>query len=149
SAALATSFRDAPLAAQRACTLLGSSRVLGDALRRQPDFVEQLADDALLRAEKDRNELVGDALQTLQWRENAAQRREGLRRFKRRELLRMGACALLGFAPVEMVERDLTHLAEACLEAAVASLEPPLPFAVVGMGRLGGAELSYASDIDV
>src|SRR5690606_1514529 len=26
---------------------------------------------------------------------------------------------------------------------------PSLPFAVIGMGRLGGAELSYASDIDV
>ncbi len=56
---------------------------------------------------------------------------------------------LLGFAPVEVVERELTGLAEACLEAAVATLEPSLPFAVLGMGRLGGAELSYASDIDV
>jgi glutamate-ammonia-ligase adenylyltransferase len=149
SAALATSFRDTPLAAQRTCTLLGSSRVLGDALRRQPDFLEQLADDDALGDDKDRAELVGDALQTLQWRESAAQRREGLRRFKRRELLRVGARDLLGFAAVETVERDLTQLAEACLEAALASLEPTLPFAVVGMGRLGGAELSYASDIDV
>jgi glutamate-ammonia-ligase adenylyltransferase len=149
SAALATSFRDAPVAAQRTCTLLGSSRALGDALRRQPDFVEQLADDLLLGEDKDRAELVGDALQTLQWRENAAQRREGLRRFKRRELLRIGTRDLLGFAPVEIVERDLTHLAEACLEAALASLEPSVPFTVVGMGRFGGAELSYASDIDV
>ena len=149
SASLATSFRDTPLAAERTCALLGASRVLGDALRRQPDFVEQLADDDALRDEKVRGDLVEDALETLQWRENAAQRREGLRRFKRRELLRIGSRDLLGFAPVEVVERELTGLAEACLEAAVASLEPSLPFAVVGMGRLGGAELSYASDIDV
>ncbi len=40
-------------------------------------------------------------------------------------------------------------LAEASLEAALASLRPRLPFAVIGMGRLGAAELSYASDIDV
>ena len=40
-------------------------------------------------------------------------------------------------------------LAEAWLEAALASLRPTLPFAVIGMGRLGGGELSYASDIDV
>ncbi len=44
---------------------------------------------------------------------------------------------------------ELTALAEACLEGALACLEPPMPFAVIGMGRLGGAELSYASDIDV
>ena len=48
-----------------------------------------------------------------------------------------------------MIERELTALAEACLEAALACLEPTLPFAVIGMGRLGGSELSYASDIDV
>ncbi|MDQ4132939.1 MAG: hypothetical protein M3179_06950, partial [Actinomycetota bacterium] len=40
-------------------------------------------------------------------------------------------------------------LAEACLEAALAALEPPAPLAVVAMGRFGGAELSYASDLDV
>ena len=29
------------------------------------------------------------------------------------------------------------------------ALAPPFPFAVIGMGKLGGAELSYASDLDV
>ncbi|MEX1008294.1 MAG: bifunctional [glutamine synthetase] adenylyltransferase/[glutamine synthetase]-adenylyl-L-tyrosine phosphorylase [Acidimicrobiia bacterium] len=149
SASLATTFRDAPVAAERTCILLGSSRVVGDALRRQPEFVDLLGDDDALRAEKPRAELVADALDTLEWRENAEQRREGLRRFKRRELLRIAARDLLGFAPLEVAERELTGLAEACLEAALASLEPPVPFAVIGVGRLGGAELSYASDIDV
>ena len=35
------------------------------------------------------------------------------------------------------------------MEAALQSLEPALPFAVIGLGRLGGCELSYASDIDI
>ncbi|HYX43671.1 MAG TPA: hypothetical protein VE760_01425, partial [Acidimicrobiales bacterium] len=39
--------------------------------------------------------------------------------------------------------------AEACLGAALDSLAPPLPFAVIAMGRFGGAELSYASDLDL
>src|SRR5262249_20868116 len=38
---------------------------------------------------------------------------------------------------------------DACVGAAVRALEPEVPFAVIGMGRLGGRELSYASDIDV
>jgi glutamate-ammonia-ligase adenylyltransferase len=35
------------------------------------------------------------------------------------------------------------------LVAAVGVLEPPVPITVVAMGRFGGAELSYASDLDV
>ena len=33
--------------------------------------------------------------------------------------------------------------------AALAIVEPTIAFAVVGMGKLGGAELNYSSDIDV
>ena len=53
------------------------------------------------------------------------------------------------FAPLETTERELTALADATLEAAIWSLEPSVPFAIIGLGRLGGAELSYASDVDV
>ena len=91
SASLATTFRDAPVAAERTCILLGSSRVAGDALRRHPEFVDLLGDDDALSAEKPRAELVDDALETLEWRGSAEARREGLRRFKRRELLRIAA----------------------------------------------------------
>jgi glutamate-ammonia-ligase adenylyltransferase len=148
SASLVTTLRDAPAAAQRACVLLGSSRVVGDALRRQPEFVDQLDDpDAL--AEKARRELVDEVRDTLEWRGDDDQRREGLRRFKRRELLRIATRDVLGLASLEATGRELSALAEACLEGALGSLRPTMPFAVIGLGRLGGGELSYASDIDV
>ncbi len=149
SASLAVTFRDHPGAAERTCTLLGSSRVVGAALRRHPEFVDSLDDDDALAVEVARGEFVADAFDTLEWRGDQEQRREGLRRFKRRELLRVATRDLLGYARLEATERELTVLAEACLEVALASLRPPLPFAVIGMGRLGGGELSYASDIDV
>jgi glutamate-ammonia-ligase adenylyltransferase len=149
SASLATTLRDAPGAAERACFLLGSSRVVGDALRRHPEFVEELGDDDELAVEKDRDALVTEALETLEWRRDPSTRREGLRRFKRRALLRIASRDLLDVAPLEVTERELTALGEAALEAALSILAPPVPFAVIGMGRLGGAELSYASDIDV
>ena len=149
SASLAVTFRDAPGAAERACHLLGASRVVGEALRRHPEFVDTLDDDEALAVESTRAELVADAFDTLEWRGDEEQRREGLRRFKRRELLRVATRDLLGYARLEATERELTVLAEASLEAALASLRPTLPFAVIGMGRLGAGELSYASDIDV
>jgi glutamate-ammonia-ligase adenylyltransferase len=148
SASLATTLRDAPGAAQRACRLLGSSRVVGDALRRYPEFVDQL-DDAEALAAKSRAELVAEVGDTLEWRGDPEQRREGLRRFKRRELLRIATRDLLGLATLPQTGAELSALAEACLEGALAHLPVEVPFAVIGLGRLGGGELSYASDIDV
>jgi glutamate-ammonia-ligase adenylyltransferase len=148
SASLATTLRDAPGAAQRACRLLGSSRVVGDALRRHPEFVDQLDDPDSL-AEKSRAEMVAEVRDTLEWRGDSEQRREGLRRFKRRELLRIATRDLLGLAPLSGTGAELSALAEACLEGALAYLPVDLPFTVIGLGRLGGGELSYASDIDV
>ena len=154
SSTLARRFRDSPIAAERTCRILGSSRVLGAALYRQPSFVDVLADDSSgtspdLTTEATRSELISEALDALDWREDDAGRRSGLRRFKRRHLLRIGARDVLGFAALDTASRELSCLADACVEGALRSLEPKLPFAVIGLGRLGGAELSYASDIDV
>ena len=148
SASLATTFRDVPGAARRACQLLGSSRVVGDALRRHPEFVDRLDDPTALAAET-RDELVAEALDTLEWRGDPDQRRAGLRRFKRREELRIATRDLLGLASLPETGTELSALAEACLEGALAHLPADLPFAVIGLGRLGGGELSYASDVDV
>src|SRR5439155_545141 len=74
SSTLARRFRDSPIAAERTCRVLGSSRVLGAALYRQPDFVDALADDASLDTEATRAELVVEALDALDWREDDAAR---------------------------------------------------------------------------
>jgi [glutamine synthetase] adenylyltransferase / [glutamine synthetase]-adenylyl-L-tyrosine phosphorylase len=149
STTLARRFRETPIAAQRTCRILGSSRVLGVALHRHPEFVDDLADDATLTDEPTRDELVAEAVDTLNWREDDAGRRAGLRRFKRRQQLRIGSRDLLHFADLDTVERELSNLADASIEAALRSLEPDLPFAVIGLGRLGGGEMSFASDVDL
>jgi glutamate-ammonia-ligase adenylyltransferase len=150
SSNLAMVFRDTPGAAERTCRILGSSRLLGDALRRQPEFVQTLGDDAALAAPKPRAQFVEQAIAAVRWRAGDVDaRRSGLRRFKRRELLRIASRDLLDFADLVATGRDLSTLAEACLEAALVGLDPPVPFAVIGMGRFGGCDLSYASDLDV
>ncbi len=150
AANLAIVFRDTPGAAQRTCRLLGSSRMLGDALRRQPEFVQTLGDDDALGAPKPRDRFVEEAVSAVEWRAaDSNARRSGLRRYKRRELLRIAARDLLSFADLVETGRDLSTLAEACLEASLVSLAPKVPFAVIGMGRFGGRDLSYASDLDV
>ena len=52
-------------------------------------------------------------------------------------------------SPVTDVGTGVTAIAEASLEAALGAFGSALPLAVIALGRFGGAELSYASDLDV
>ncbi|MDQ3952202.1 MAG: bifunctional glutamine-synthetase adenylyltransferase/deadenyltransferase, partial [Actinomycetota bacterium] len=90
--------------------------------------------------------LVHEARSSLGWREPAA-RWDGLRRFKRREMLRVAVADVGGAAAVDVVGVALADLADACLAAALDDLDVPLT--VIGMGKLGGRELNYSSDVDV
>ena len=86
----APTFRDTPGAAERVCRILGSSRVLGDALLRQPDFVELLGDDdCARRAQRSPTSSSTRRSRRCSGAPTSTQRRAGLRRFKRRELLRI------------------------------------------------------------
>jgi [glutamine synthetase] adenylyltransferase / [glutamine synthetase]-adenylyl-L-tyrosine phosphorylase len=118
-------------------------------MRRVPEFPALLADDAALGTAKSGTALAQEAFDQLSWRSTADERAAGLRRYKRRELLRIAARDLLGFAALEDVERELTDLADATMDAALRSLAPPVPLTVIGLGRFGGREMSYASDLDV
>jgi glutamate-ammonia-ligase adenylyltransferase len=146
-ALLIDAFRDSPEAARRLCCLVGTSRLLGEILQRNPDLVGRLPDaDRLLT--RDRGDLVESARNALSWRSDDDVR-AGLRRWKNRHLFGIAARDVLGLADVDVVGENLTALAEATIEAALAEIEPQVPFAVVAMGRFGGGENSYASDLDV
>ncbi|HEX6424400.1 MAG TPA: bifunctional [glutamine synthetase] adenylyltransferase/[glutamine synthetase]-adenylyl-L-tyrosine phosphorylase [Acidimicrobiales bacterium] len=146
--ALAHAFRDSPDVAQRLCQLLGTSALLGDILAANPDLIERLADESRLRTQG-RDALVGSAASTVGWRPAVGERQRALRRWRRRHLVGIAARDVFGLADVGPVGADLTALAEACVDTALAQLDPQVPFAVVALGRFAGGELSYASDLDV
>lgn len=145
---LARAFRESPEAARRLCLLLGTSRLLGDALREHVDLVPRLTDPAQLRTQV-RPVLVDKARTAVGWRSDPTAQQQALRRWQQRNLVGIVARDLLGEADVDTVGPDVTALAEAAIEVALELLEPTVPFAVIALGRFGGAELSYASDLDV
>ncbi len=74
----------------------------------------------------------------------------------RRRLLHLTARDLTGAVTVDEVGEELADIAAAVLEAALAVARAELPpgatparLAVVAMGKCGGRELNYASDVDV
>ena len=147
-------LRDAPPVVELLCRVLGTSRMLGEYLLHVPDFVAALADQRAL-SRKTREQLHAEAIENVEWRGDPESRDAAIRRLRRREVLRTACRDLAGGVSVEEVGRELAYLAEGALRAATSSLEEEHPappggrFSVIGMGKLGGEELNYASDLDV
>ncbi len=73
---------------------------------------------------------------------------DGLVRWKNHEFLRIAARDLVGLDAFAIVSAALADLAADVFDAAV-ELSDVHGLAVIGMGKLGGCELNYASDVDV
>jgi len=145
--------------------LLGSSAFLSDVLVRQGKNWPEL----FCRQIKIKQRTVADQLRELSVDIKESKSLDdfcaALRRHKQREYLRIGAHDLTASVTMEATVRELTALADASLEAAYrfcrAEVEKDygllnLPatdktnrFVVLGMGKLGGGELNFSSDVDV
>jgi glutamate-ammonia-ligase adenylyltransferase len=152
-----------PQAGHLLATLGGSSQALSDTLRRHPTFLPWLLDPRAMRQWL-KDELAAELDQNLAVFSRAETRWNVLRRFKSRHFLRIGSRDLLGDADLTVTTEELSRLADVCLDAAwrLADEElrarygaPRTPagedagFAVLAMGKLGGEELNYSSDIDI
>src|SRR6266508_2846033 len=155
--AFAAGLRRRPALRRRLIAVVAASRSLGRWLAAHPDEVERLGDGRALAAPRPRAELVRQARAAVPASAGVEAGWRGLRRFRRRELLRVAVRDLDGGAPVDSVGAELANLADACLQAGLelatraqaAPGDPPVGLAVLAMGKLGGRELNYVSDIDV
>ncbi len=150
-------LRDDTRVARRMARLLASSRYATGLLLRAPEAVAMLADDAEL-APRSMAALSPDVAAVVRRHGTAAEAVAAALALRRRELLRTAAADLLGLSDIEQTGEALTTVAAvtiaAALDAATRTVEQqtgPLPtrICVVAMGRLGGHEMSYASDADV
>ncbi|MGH9460097.1 MAG: hypothetical protein ACRD1X_02685 [Vicinamibacteria bacterium] len=128
-----------PRALELASVLCGGSAFLAEALIREPawfDWILGRLGRARTRGEIARDVVkVGDA--------------DALRVAKRRELLLIGARDLLRLATVEETLRALSVLADVLIERACELSAVGRGFAVVALGKLGGGELNFSSDVDL
>ncbi|HLX94380.1 MAG TPA: bifunctional [glutamate--ammonia ligase]-adenylyl-L-tyrosine phosphorylase/[glutamate--ammonia-ligase] adenylyltransferase [Verrucomicrobiae bacterium] len=150
--------------------LSGGSQVLGDLLLTHSDWLPMLDVERLKfprRAQGFQQELgrlLGPALKA----QDSAAALSELRRFKQRELFRIAARDLARLSNVVEITRELSDVADVCLEAVfqivrlqfttrfgrpfhqdAAGRWLPTAFCVLGLGKLGGQELNYSSDVDL
>ncbi|MGH9036202.1 MAG: bifunctional [glutamine synthetase] adenylyltransferase/[glutamine synthetase]-adenylyl-L-tyrosine phosphorylase, partial [Acidimicrobiia bacterium] len=127
--------------------LAGASRSLSEAAIADPALLECVTEPAALAGECPVDWF--SAMATAALEDGADDPAGALRRWKRKELTRIAVRDLLNLADLPAVGRELAALAQACLEAALRLAQPAEPVTVIGMGKLGGQELNYASDVDV
>jgi [glutamine synthetase] adenylyltransferase / [glutamine synthetase]-adenylyl-L-tyrosine phosphorylase len=144
-----------------------SAPYLATLLMRDPHRLVRIAADPYLRREKPREILAAELAARSRGARTAPELRAALRRVRADELVRLGVRELELGLDTE-VGRELARLADACFDEAIrwhdAELrarygaplyvdddgrERPAHLAVIGMGKLGGEELNFASDVDV
>lgn len=151
-------LRDEGSAAQRLARVLSSSRYAVDLLLRSPDTVSLLGDESEL-VPPDKDALVARMTAAAKRRDSAEDAFAAVRSVRARELVRIVLGDLAADWEGPSVRQSLSDLTDAYLEGALGVAcrrvvarreeEPAAAMLLVGMGRLGGQEVGYASDADV
>ncbi|HEX2993803.1 MAG TPA: hypothetical protein VHP14_03210, partial [Anaerolineales bacterium] len=134
-------------------TIFSGSHFLAEILLRNPQNVNRLRNRKLLTQRKNAGQIHREAAQIMH-EAAEAERLDALRRYQRGEVFRIGTCDLLTLYDLRTVTRQLSHLADglvracldlACLQTGISADD----FVVIALGKLGGEELNYSSDIDL
>ncbi|MBK9231851.1 MAG: hypothetical protein IPO15_13645 [Anaerolineae bacterium] len=135
-------------------TLFAGSHFLSEILLRNPDYFRLFSERRELSQPKTAAQLYAEAQKALAPFVEPFDQLNALRRFQRWELLRIGAADFFGLLDLPKVTLQLSRLADAlvwqCLTMAAWRAErASAGFIVIALGKLGGEELNYSSDIDL
>ena len=145
-----------------ALQLFSTSQSFSDLLVANPDGLDMLR--VPLRRSPSRDELRGQLRSEVDGAFEDSAVLRAFRRYRQRQVLRVGTNDVIRERPLEEVTRDLSRVADVALEVALGVAlrnvgkrfgEPhaaggaPARCAVLAFGKLGGEELNYSSDIDL
>jgi glutamate-ammonia-ligase adenylyltransferase len=149
---LVSAIRERSGLRRRLFGVLGGSAALGDWLARHPASWHALADDTMSSTRPTRFGLHASLLHEVDGL-TGPDAYDALRVGYRRALLHLAARDLCDEIAFDDVAAELADLADATLSAAlhIAEVERPddARLAVIAMGKCGGRELNYVSDVDV
>jgi glutamate-ammonia-ligase adenylyltransferase len=139
-----------PSAFELMLLLFDRSEFLAEAAIRDPDLIDDFVAGGRLRQRK----MAPEILKDLRHGHDDEDQFFWLRRYHEAELMRLGLRDILGLADFEQNLAELSALADACLQYALEvvmrknKIRTP-PFVVIGLGKLGGCEIDYGSDLDL
>jgi glutamate-ammonia-ligase adenylyltransferase len=142
--------------------LFATSQFFSDLLIRNPDYLDMLR--IPLRSSPSRAELLAQLQGEVDAAPDDGAVLRALRRFRQRQVLRIGTNDIIRDRPLEEITRDISRVADTALEVALATALRNIgrrfgnPIAtggeaarcvILAFGKLGGKELNYSSDIDL
>jgi glutamate-ammonia-ligase adenylyltransferase len=155
-------LKEVPHAVPLLAQAFGASPFISQILHRNPYHLYWIAEPRVLENSPSKGELNRELLRIFRSVRSHADRLDLLRAFKRKELLRIGVRDLLRETTVAETVRDLTTLAEAVVRATLdlsrkelrrnlgeRSRSSTKGFVILALGKLGGGELNFSSDIDL
>lgn len=149
-------LRDSAGAAEGLTKLLSGSKFVGDLMEMIPESVGWLESEQKLRP-RSTEQIDGEA-RAIQARHTTIESAmKAVRAMRRRELLRAAMASMLGLISMPELSTALARITEATIQATLRAVfrevvpeeAQDLDFAIVGMGRLGGAEIGFGSDADI
>jgi glutamate-ammonia-ligase adenylyltransferase len=161
--ALYTLLNESPTALDRLLRVLSSSQFLADFLCRQPQLLDFLLRDEFLEGVKSMQDYLEDFRGALEETSDWRMQTQALREIQHLELFRIQLRDILEATDRPSVGAQLADLAEACLVAACKIACSQLEkagdlglaewvtehLAILSLGKLGGGDLSYNSDLDL
>lgn len=139
------------------------SRFVAQSCLRDPALMQELTAAGVLERDYQQDEMASRLERELGADADEPRLMSVLRRFRTREMVRVAWRDLAGWAALDETLADLSDLADVCVDAAVRWHDAALRarhgsahehndetgLAVLGMGKLGGCELNFSSDIDL
>lgn len=152
-------LREDPRALHVLTYVMGASPMLSEILIRTPEYFHWLVAQ-IERSAPDRQDHEEELVSALSSVEDPAEALNVLRRWKRRETLRIGTRELLRRETVRTVAAQLSDVACVAIDFALAIVirrlldlqgrdQAPGSFAAIALGRLGAGEMSYSTDVDL
>ncbi len=139
--------------------LFASSSHLSNLFIRHPDMLDTLVRSDLAGLKRSAAELEDELSGLVGASSDFEARLDAIRTFRHQEFLRIAIADIAGDLELQEVEAELTRLAETVLRGALnlaraetaerAEIPGTMALCCVAMGRLGAAEMSYNSDLDL
>lgn len=140
-------------------TVFGASQYMSDIIIRNPGYLYWLIDKQTWEHVETKEDLLAALCSNMSTLDTVDGKLNAARRLQRRRLLKIGAQDLLGLRTIEETTLSLSRLASAIVTGVLEVLWKATPgleasevnsgFTVLALGKLGGEELNYSSDIDL
>lgn len=136
--------------------IISTSQYLADIFVRHPSYFRFLFSPQGIESPLNPDSLLQELLRQVSVYKDATKKNDCVRRIYKREILRIGARDICGRDEIEAVTLQISQLAEAILKtffeitgAEFKEKKSPPPLSCIALGKFGGNELNYSSDIDL